>query len=679
MNARTASLVLILSLMPWAGRADPSADLSRDTPVPGNQQIPVADFFRPGLLNNPRLNPSGTSIAALVHAGSDHQLLMVYDVKTQKVQVLGPHADVDVTGFTWLNDKRLAYLVASQKLYGLGLFGTEISDLGDSYPILQYYGSEIIAVPRSERPSLLVWNRMNQLQSPWVDQGVALINSSRLSRQGGVDFFANSSGELMAATVQTVLENNDLHQLKHYPTPPWGTTTGYMADKDGNLAFAFTSQNALGAMFRLENDSWVRCPVDVDRWSVHGAGNKPGEIIARSPHQEGHPSSLDVLDSATGAVRRILAEDKAYDFVGGVHRSPASGEIIGVSFDREGPHSIWFTDAYRKYQETLNASFPGLVVRILDSNEAQDFFLALAYSDRQPPLYVWVDFKKHRSGLFRQAAPWIDPKRMRPEAIIRFKTRDGKTLDAYLTLPNGASKDHPSPLIVIPHGGPWVRDSWGFDGEAQFLASRGYAVLKPNYRASPGYEWQFAGDDHWDFAKMSHDVTDATKAMVASGLVDPHRIAIMGGSFGGFLSLMGVVNEPDLYRCAVGISGVYDWAQLIRDVKYNYTVFTPWYSVLLHHLGDPGKDGARFDAIAPSRHVDRIHVPVFVTHGGNDPIADIGQSTSLIDELKKHNIPYESFIVGSEGHGMLHFTHRVDQYTRIEAFLAKNLAPTPPP
>lgn len=659
------------------GRSDESGALSRDTPVPDNQQIPVADFFRPGLLYNPSLNPSGTSIAAMVTAGEDHQLLMVYDVKTQKFQVLGPHGDTDVAGYTWLSDRRLAYLVASQKLYGLGLFGANVGALGETYPILQYFGTRLIAVPRSERPSVLVWNTVNQIQQPWVDQGAALVNTSQLSRDGGIDFTVNTSNENLNAHIQPILENNDSHLLKRYPMPPHGTASNYMPDKDGNLAFAVTSENAAETLYRFENESWVRSPLDLANWVVFGPGNRAGEVAARTPHRQGTPASLVLVDAAAGSVRQTLAEDKGYDFGGGIYRDPLTGEIIGVNFDREGPHAVWFTGAYRKYQETLNASFPGLVVQILGSNEAQ--FLAKAYSDRQPPLFVWVDFKKHRSGLFRQANPWLDPKRMRAEAIIRFKTRDAKTLDAYLTLPAGASRDRPCPLVVIPHGGPWVRDHWGFDGEAQFLASRGYAVLKPNYRASPGYEWQFAAGDHWDFVKMSQDVTDATKAMIASGLVDPHRIAIMGGSFGGFLSLMGVVNEPDLYRCAVGISGVYDWAQLVRDVKYDYTAFAPWYSTLVHHLGDPSKDDARFDAIAPSRHVDRVRVPVFVTHGGNDPIADIGQSTHLIEELKRHNIPYESFIVGSEGHGMLHFANRVDQYSRIEAFLAKNLAPKQAP
>jgi dipeptidyl aminopeptidase/acylaminoacyl peptidase len=470
-------------------------------------------------------------------------------------------------------------------------------------------------------------------------------------------------------------ENNDSHILDHYPMPEGGDTVGYIADKDGNLAFAELSHNGFLSLKRFVDRKWVHCPVDLENWSVFGCGNRPGELAARPPHTEGKPSPLVLLDATSGKRGDTLVDDKGYDFVGGVYRDPVSGEIIGATAIREGPHTLWFTDEYQKLQSTLNRSFPGVVVRILGSNEAQDFFLVVTYSDRQPPIYNWVDFKKHASGLFEKAAPWIDPNRMLPESIIRFKTRDGRQLDAYLTLPAGASRDRPAPLVVVPHGGPWVRDNWGFDGEAQFLASRGYAVLKPNYRASPGYAWMFPEGDQWEFVKMSHDVTDATKALLASGLVDPGRVAIMGGSFGGYLAINGVVDEPSLYRCAVAISGVFDWEQLIRDRKYDYTKFDWWYATLLRRLGDPRSETAKFDTLAPVRHVDRIRVPVFVTHGGYDPIADIGQSTRLISELKRNNVPCESYIVGSEGHGMLHFVNRVEQYTRIEAFLAKNLAP----
>jgi dipeptidyl aminopeptidase/acylaminoacyl peptidase len=679
MSARTLILAALLAaLAPSGGRADDQADLNRNDPVPDGQPIPISDFFRPALLSEPQLSPSGTSIAAIVTAGEDNHLLLVYDVKTQKYQVLGRRGDTDVVDFMWLNDKRLAYQLSSQKLYGIGLFAAEVGDLAGTYPILQYFGTQVIAVPRADRLTALVWNSYDAIQSPNADLGAALINSSKLSRMTGVDF-SSANNDKLWALIQPILENNDLHMITRYPIPPGGATTGYMADKDGNLEFAFTSENSVGSLLRLEGRSWVPCPVHVDRWALFGPGNRPGELAGRPPRRQGTPGPLVVLDAITGTIRQTLVEDKGYDFVGGLYRDRTSGEIIGVNADREGPHAIWFSDRYRKFQQTLNASFPGLVVRLLGSNEAEDFFLVVAYSDRQPAMYAWVDFKGHRSGLFRHARPWIDPKRMLPETIIRFQTRDGHPLDAYLTLPAGASRDRPAPLIVVPHGGPWVRDEWGFDTEAQFLASRGYAVLKPNYRASPGYEWMFAEDDHWDFVKMSQDVTDASKAMIASGLVDPHRIAIMGGSFGGFLALKGVVDEPELYRCAVTISGVYDWGQLIRDVKFDRTKFDPWYAVLIRHLGDPSRDPARFDAIAPIRHIDRVRVPVFVTHGGYDPIVDIGQSSRLIAELKKNNVPHDSYIVGSEGHGMLHFANRVEQYSKIEAFLAKNLAASSAP
>ena len=218
--------------------------------------------------------------------------------------------------------------------------------------------------------------------------------------------------------------------------------------------------------------------------------------------------------------------------------------------------------------------------------------------------------------------------------VMKFKTRDGRKLDAYVTLPAGASKENPPPLVVLSHGGPWVRDNWGFNGEVQFLASRGYAVLQTNYRGSPGYGWMFPKSDEWDFRKMHDDVTDATKALIASGLVDGSRVAIMGGSFGGYLALSGVVNEPTLYRCAVAISGVFDWEQLIRDNKY-YQYDSDNYARLLRKLGDPKRDPKRFDAISPVRHVDQVRVPVFVSHGGDDPVVDISQSKRLIRQWRR--------------------------------------------
>ncbi|HTZ21468.1 MAG TPA: prolyl oligopeptidase family serine peptidase, partial [Opitutaceae bacterium] len=170
------------------------------------------------------------------------------------------------------------------------------------------------------------------------------------------------------------------------------------------------------------------------------------------------------------------------------------------------------------------------------------------------------------------------------------------------------------------------------------------------------------------------DVTDATKAMIASGLIDGGRVAIMGGSFGGYLAISGVVNEPALYRCAITEAGVFDWAQQIKSKKYD-KYDNPTFGILMSRLGDPDKQREKFDAISPGRHVDQIRVPVFVAAGTEDQTVEIEQSRALISALNKYHVQHEKLFARDEAHGMAHLDNQVELYTRIEAFLAKYLAP----
>ena len=242
-----------------------------------------------------------------------------------------------------------------------------------------------------------------------------------------------------------------------------------------------------------------------------------------------------------------------------------------------------------------------------------------------------------------------------------------------MTLPAGASRENRVPLVVLPHGGPWARDNWGWDGEVQFLASRGYAVFQPNYRGSTGYAWRFPEKDMWDFRKMHDDVTDGVKAVLKTRVIDPDRIAIMGGSFGGYLALSGVAHEPELYRCAVTIAGVFDWERMLKDAR-NSEYLRGRYGVLRRNLGDPAKRKEKFEEISPIKHVGKVKVPVFVAHGTSDIVAAVGQSKALIAELKKHGVPHEKQIERGEGHGFRKIDNQVELYTAVEAFLAKHLA-----
>ena len=364
---------LLPSLIPnQAARAEGGYDLKRTTPVPSDQQIPAADFFRPALLQAPRINPAGTQIAAVVTAGEDHHLLMVYDVKARQYGMVGGNGDYDINQFSWLGDTRIVFQLSSRKLFGIGLFAVEVRNLGEPYPLLQYAGSMLVSVPRSDRLSPIVWNSYDGLQGSAHDTGAAVINSSMLSRNKGADILTAKMNDF-GAIIQSARENNDIHTTDRYPLPPDGNTTGYLSDKDGNLEFATTVQDGHSYLHRLVDRTWVRCPVDLDHVAVFGSGNKLGELVARPGHEEGKPRPLRFLEAATGAWGGVIVDDKGYDFVGGVYRDPVNGEIIGALADREGPHNLWFNDAYRRYQDTLNRSFPGLYVRILGTMTRRPF------------------------------------------------------------------------------------------------------------------------------------------------------------------------------------------------------------------------------------------------------------------------------------------------------------------
>ena len=655
----------------FAGEA---LDLKRIEPVPANETIPVMDFLRPAMMEEPKLNLSGTHIAARITEAEDKHRLLVYELESKKIEMVGIRGDREIYQFHWLGDQRLAMQLGSRKLYGLGLYATNVDSLDEVYPLLQNSGTRVIAVPPKNPLRPLVWNHYDI--DTGKDLGAAIVNTD-LRFGPMVDF---SSAGAKGSDVVDVRENNAKHLVKHYPVPDAGLGWQYIADKEGQLEFAVTMDNGVPQLNHFVAGRWEKCPVDLDKIDIIGCGEEPGKLLVLGPCQEGKPRALQFMEGSTGSLGEVLLQDDAYDFYsagisfGWVYRDNVTHAIIGVGFERNGPQSLWFTEGNRKLQKSLNSLFPQLAVRVISYNKTQTRFLVATYSDRQPVIYNWVDLEKHTVGLIKNSEPWIDPQRMQPQNIIKFKTRDGRQLDAYLTLPAGASKKNPPPLVVLPHGGPWARDSWGYDGEAQLLASRGYAVLKPNYRGSTGSTWMFPLEDKYDFRKMHDDVTDATKTMISSGLIDSKRIAIMGASFGGYLALSGVVNEPALYRCAVTEAGVFDWEQQIKSKRYDQYE-TPVFGYLMRKLGDPKKQPEKFDAISPGRHVDQIRVPVFVAGGKDDNVVDIEQSRSLISALDKYKVPHETMIVGGEAHGMGHLDNQVELYTRILAFLEKNLKP----
>jgi dipeptidyl aminopeptidase/acylaminoacyl peptidase len=252
---------------------------------------------------------------------------------------------------------------------------------------------------------------------------------------------------------------------------------------------------------------------------------------------------------------------------------------------------------------------------------------------------------------------------------LTYQSRDGLTIHGYLTLPRGGGKN--LPLVVNPHGGPWARDAWGYNPEAQFLANRGYAVLQMNFRGSVGYGRAFweASFKQWG-KKMQDDVTDGVNYIIKEGIADPKRICIYGGSYGGYTALAGLAFTPELYACGVDYVGV---SNLFTFLKTIPPYWKPLLDMFYEMIGNPETDKALLAEASPVLHADNIRVPLLIAQGAQDPRVNVEESNQMVAALKKHGIDVEYIVKENEGHGFHNEENRFEFYEAMERFLEKHL------
>ncbi|GAB5561301.1 MAG: hypothetical protein SynsKO_29480 [Synoicihabitans sp.] len=640
-------------------------DLERQVPVPADTPIPVTDFFRPVYMSDPSINRAGSHVAALVTGGSEKPQLMVINLANGERDVVAGQGDRMVYAPRWLGSDHIAFKLSRDKRFDYGLMVARLKRLSRPYPIYQYGFTRVVGVPLKDPLKPLVWVRSAESQK---SEGLYQLNAKMSS---GAVLAAKADSRWDGAFWATVRETNQKHILKRFPEPKGVDSPSYGTDAAGELITAYSIEAGKFSMHLWNGKAWTLSPVDLDHVELLADGDRRGQMIAQPSGFDGEQSDVRFLDLETGEWGQALLGHGGYDFDGHFFRDPKSLKVVGAMFHRDGPGVQWFDEGYARLQQALDNAFPKRVARIANVDERGENLVVQVYSDRLPTEYYLVNFARKSVDLIAKSRPWIDPGRMRPMNIIQFNTEEGLKLDAYVTMPAGASKENPPPLIVMPHGGPWVRDYWGFNAEAQFWASRGYAVIQPNYRGSTGYNWKFPAADQFEFLKMHDDVTRAAKTLIRSGYADPDRVAIMGASFGGYLALSGVVHEPDMYKCAVSFAGVFDWEKVMQSKRYNFERGA--YGYFLRYLGDPKEQAEKFERISPVRHVDQVKVPVFVAHGKDDQTALVGESKRLIAELKKHDVEHESWLINNEGHGTAELANRVELIARMEAFLDKHL------
>jgi dipeptidyl aminopeptidase/acylaminoacyl peptidase len=367
-------------------------------------------------------------------------------------------------------------------------------------------------------------------------------------------------------------------------------------------------------------------------------------------------------------VKEIFS-NKDYD-LSGIFYDRKKKVLVNVTWDAEKRESHFFDKEWEEIQQGLDKQFEGYQADVVAYDDARTKAIVWTGNDRSPAKYYLYDFKTRESKEAANPFPWIVENQMSHMKPVTYTTRDGITIHAYLTLPVGVEAKN-LPVVVNPHGGPWARDSWYFNNEVQFLANRGYAVLQMNYRGSTGYGKKFWESSFKEWGKkMQDDITDGVEYLKKEGIADSTKIAIYGGSYGGYATLAGITYTPDLYAAAVDYVGVSNMFTFMNTIP---PYWKPYLDQFHEMVGDPKKDSLLLAEASPALHADKIKTPLFIAQGANDPRVNKAESDQMVAALKKRGVDVEYMVKNDEGHGFHNQDNQYDFYGAMEKFLEKHL------
>jgi len=639
----------------------------------GGEKLPAEEFARGPAIQHAVLSRDGKFVAYVITFEKEERLVF-RNLETDKVQgiIYPPETsplELGYTGFFWVGKDRAAF-----SLYTDGLSAMDVT------------GRNFVGIAGRDR------------QTSQPEQQYTILN-------GVIHTFAGENdGKVLMGEydIPIGLADAQFFSLTHPNVAKVDTRTGrssrvvvnpgdvayWLADGSGFVCIGVQQSKGLNRIIhrQSEADSWLPLPeLDYNgRRTVPLGVSGDGHTLYLSRITPAGTWGVYAYDLVKKQVGDLILGHELYDIIPpnwnlgydnfslqSLVMSPDKQELLGIRYVTDLPHVLWLAPNMADAQAALDQSLPNVVNTITSMSDDRQKFLVLSWAANDPGTYYILDLKKKSLKPFLARAPWIKPAQMAKVIPISYKARDGLLIHGYLTIPPGREPEH-LPLVVYPHGGPWARDAWEFDGTAQFLANRGYAVLQVNYRGSVGF-----GDAFYKkgIRKVGHeiqnDIEDGARWAIANGITAPKRMAIMGGSYGGYSALMGLIQTPDLYTCGVSLAGVTDWGALIER---NRAMFPIAAGIQAHLVGDPAKQAADLRDVSPIAHVGRIQVPVLIVHGKDDQNVPYAQATALVAELEKEKKPYEFMARANELHGFRNARNQAEYFRRVEAFLAKYLS-----
>ena len=604
--------------------------------------IPMREFFRNPETASFRLSPDGKRLA-YVKPWERRMNIFVRDTAGGGERRLTGVTDRDIAGFQWKGDDHIVFARDKGGDEDFHVWIVPVAG-GEEWDLTPFDGvrSGVEDILRDDPDHILItMNRRNP------------------------EVFDIYRCTLATGALELVAENP-------------GDITGWLTDHDGKVRVAMKTDGVTYTLLYrptedkpFENlittdfqDAFYPLDFTYDNRLLYVKSNLAGPD-GKKPDTMGiytyDPETRQTVD----AVFTTLEVD-----AGGLLMSEKRKIITGATYVTDRLRFKFFDADREQLQKTLEAKLPGYEVAVSNMDDAEKRVVCVAYGDRTRGKYYLFDRENGTLELLADLSPWLKEADLSPMRPISFTSRDGLTIHGYLTLPL-VTPGKNLPLLVIPHGGPWTRDSWGYDPEAQFVANRGAAVLQINYRGSTGYGRDFwrAGFKQWGRA-MQNDITDSVQWLVAEGIADPKRVGIYGASYGGYAALAGLAFTPDLYACGISYVGPSNLFTLLAS-------FPPYWKPTLEmtyaKIGDPEKDQDLLKAASPFFHADQIRAPLLVAQGANDPRVKKAESDQIVEAVRKRGHEVIYMVKDDEGHGFHNEENRFDFYREMERFLANHL------
>lgn len=598
--------------------------------------LPMEDFFRNPETAAFSISPDGQKLA-FARPWQHRMNVYVREISTGNEKRITSATERDIAGFFWKGNGRIVYVQDSGGDENFHVYITDIK------------GSESRDLTPFDKVKAGV---LDDLEDDPIHM---LINMNQRNPEIFDVYRCN-------------IETGELELIGENP----GNITGWMTDHNGKLRAAVQTDGVNESfLYRTNESDNFRVLITTDfketfSPALFAYDNKLMYVVSNLSRDK---AAVYTFDPEANKILDLVFEHDEVD-TGGIMHSKKRKIITGVSYVTDKRHYKFFDADREELQRTLDDFFPELEAAVADMDDDERRVIVRTYSDKTRGAYYLFDRKDNSMYKLADLSPWLKENQMAEMTPVSFTARDGLKINGYLTLPVGIEPKE-LPLVVIPHGGPSARDVWGFDTEAQFLANRGIAVLQVNYRGSTGYGksfWQ-SGFKQWG-RKMQDDVTDGVLWAVNEGIADRERLAIYGGSYGGYAALAGATFTPDLYCCAVSYVGPSNLFTLLESIP---PYWKPFIDMEYEMIGDPVKDKEMLEEVSPVFHAGNIRIPLFVAQGANDPRVNKAESDQIVEAVKRAGKDVVYMVKDNEGHGFHNEENRFDFYRTMEEFFRKHL------